>query len=53
MDEGNSQANQGLDSAMKYLESESPSAVNAKSEIYLKKGMHPQILEDGGMIFEL
>ena len=47
MDEGNSQAKQGLDSALKYLESESPSAVNSKSEIYLKKDRHHQLLEDG------
>ena len=47
MDEGNSQAKQGLDSALKYLESESPAAVNSKSEIHLKKDRHHQLLEDG------
>ena len=47
MDEGNSVAKQGLDSAMKYLESESPAAVNSKSEISLKNNKHQQILEEG------
>ena len=47
MDEGNSQAKQGLDSALKYLESENPAAVNSKSEIFLKKNMHHQIAEAG------
>ena len=50
MEEGNSQAKQGLDSALKYFESESPAAVNSKSEIYLKKNMHPQIVEEGRVV---
>ena len=50
MDEGNSQAKQGLDSALKYLESENPSAVNSKSEIYLKENLHHQIAADGRLV---
>ena len=47
MDQGNSQAKQGLDSALKYLESESPAAVSGKSEVYVEKDGHPKMLEDG------
>ena len=50
MDEGNSQAKQGLDSALKYLESESPAAVNSKSEVYVEKDGHRQMLGDGRAI---
>ena len=50
MDEGNSQAKQGLDSALKYLESENPAAVNSKSEIYLKTNLHHQIAADGRLV---
>ena len=53
MDEENNQAKEGLDSALKYLESESPSAINAKSEIYVKNGMDHQIVEDGGIVLIL
>ena len=47
MDEGNSQAKQGLDSALKYLDSESSAAINAKSEVYVEKDRQQKTLQDG------
>ena len=51
MDEGNSRAKQGLDSALIYAESDSSAAVTGVSQIYLKKNMPQDNLQAGRTAF--